>query len=180
MDLNALYQDACCEDRMAEKRLFELLAARFEYIVRQKIWNRDDSEEVVQNALTAVAQNYRQVRLEVSFAAWAQRILENKVVDYFRTRKRHQNVFQELSDGDDSGFAADSDHETRQRLLDCLKKVNVANQRHARILVLKYQGYEFDEICRRLHLTRNNAYSVLSRARTMLERCLEKGILSDE
>ena len=62
-----------------------------------------------------------------------------------------------------------------RQLLDCLRALNRSNGRHARILNLHYQGYSVEEICRRLSLTRTNFYTILSRARTILLACLEKG-----
>jgi hypothetical protein len=62
-------------------------------------------------------------------------------------------------------------------LRECLKQVGRANIRYARILNFIYQGQDFDYICQRLTMTRNNAYSVLSRARTMLMKCVDKGII---
>lgn len=175
MDLNTLYTNARGSDKTSENQLFEALGARFHYFVRHRIRNKDDCGEVVQNALAAVAKDFRAITFEVSFAAWAHKILERKIMDYYRSRKRQQNVFSPMSDFDDPESGPQLNQEVRRKLIDCLQKVNTVNQRHARVLVLKYQGFDCDEICRRLGLTRNNAYSVLYRARTMLKHCLEKG-----
>ena len=56
-----------------------------------------------------------------------------------------------------------------------VKKIVVVNNRFARILNFHYQGYAVVEVCERLRLTSTNFYSILSRARSMLELCLEKG-----
>ena len=68
-----------------------------------------------------------------------------------------------------------TDPSFKRRLLDCLKKVNQTNTRHARILNLHYQGYTVTDICGKFKITRNNVYIILSRARLMLKVCLEKG-----
>jgi RNA polymerase sigma factor (sigma-70 family) len=175
MNLDTLYKKACDNCKLSENELFGILTARFRYLARQRVWNRYDCEEVVQNALMAIAENYRSVRLTVGFAAWAHTILSNKVADYFRAREHHRRAFAPLPEHETSGPGSEPDRAMRRKLLDCLKKVNAANRRHARMLVLKYQGHDFENICRRLNMTRNNAYSVLSRARTMLERCLDTG-----
>jgi DNA-directed RNA polymerase specialized sigma24 family protein len=52
--------------------------------------------------------------------------------------------------------------------------MNAEFGRHARILVMKYQGYRTAEICERMSITPNNLYVTLSRARAMLKACLEK------
>jgi len=63
----------------------------------------------------------------------------------------------------------------KKKLLDCLNKINDANTRHARVLNLHYQGFIVREICEKLKLTRNGVYILLSRSRTMLKNCLERG-----
>ncbi|MDH4034538.1 MAG: hypothetical protein OEV80_12145, partial [candidate division Zixibacteria bacterium] len=69
----------------------------------------------------------------------------------------------------------DFDPALKRRLLDCLKKIRSTNLRYARILNLQYQGFDTEDVCRRLAVTRSNLYSLLSRARTVLELCLEEG-----
>ncbi|MCP4703685.1 MAG: hypothetical protein GY865_03665, partial [candidate division Zixibacteria bacterium] len=54
------------------------------------------------------------------------------------------------------------------------------NRRHARILNLHFLGYTTEEICSRLEITKTNMYSLLSRARSMLELCLNKGSLRND
>lgn len=175
MDLNTLYRKACADDPAAERELFQYLIARFQLFARQRIRRKEDQEEVVQSALTAIWERFRVVEFETGFAAWAQKIFEHKVIDYYRSESFRQRKFTDLPDGDRSVGMSSPDPILKKALIDCLKKVNAANRRHGRILVLRYQGYAFDEICARLNLKANNAYSVLSRARTMLERCLKTG-----
>lgn len=179
MDINTLFKQACDNDKASEKELFRLLYARFGLFARQRIWSGQDSKEVAHVTVTAIWENYKTVRPEVSFAAWAQGVFENKIADYFRTRKRQQETFLRISDVEEPAAPWEIDPAARRKVLECLKKVNAVSPRHARILVLRYQGYDFDEICRRLKLTRNNAYSVLSRARSMLEACMEKGEIAE-
>ncbi len=176
MDLNNLQNTARTGDQSAEDQLFRLLLARFSFLAQRKLVDREDSEEVVQDALKTVFEKYRDTEFEISFAAWAHQILEYKILSFHRTRKRRRAYQVDLEQESRSlGDPPDSDLESR--LLDCLRKLNNANRRHARILVFKYQGYSVSEICDRLGLTRTNLYTLLSRARSLLEFCLEKGDL---
>ena len=155
----------------SEKELFEYLYARFLYLTRRKVSNREDCEEIVQSALLSVFDNFRKVQIDKSYANWAFRILQNKIIDYYRSGKNGM----QLEPIFDNTATLAEDPILKIKLLDCLNKINRANITHARMLVLKYQGFSFEEICTRLDLTKNNAYSVLSRARTMLQHCLDKG-----
>jgi DNA-directed RNA polymerase specialized sigma24 family protein len=46
------------------------------------------------------------------------------------------------------------------------------NPRYARVLNLIHLGYNTEEICRRMKLTRSNLYSIVSRARALLSDCV--------
>jgi len=159
----------------AEKRLFTDLGESFRIFAQQRIWNKEDSEEIVQDALTAIAAKYKMIDFEVSFAAWAYKVLENKILHYYRTKKCRESRFIPTGDAPDRAGPQDSDPNLKRSLLDCLRKICNTNRRHARILNLRYQGFSTDEICGRLEVTRNNVYILLSRARSMLKLCLEKG-----
>ncbi len=174
MDINDLLNKAIDGDNVAENLLFKNLTARFMLISRHKIANKEDCEEVVQNALTAIAENYKQTNFETSFAAWVKKILDNKIIDYYRNKKSGLARMSQVSDYTVTATNDMIDPAFKQRLLDCLKKINAHNKQHSRILVLKYLGYSVNEIQEKLNLTKNNFYSVLSRARSMLENCLEK------
>ncbi|UCC43379.1 MAG: RNA polymerase sigma factor [Candidatus Zixiibacteriota bacterium] len=173
--IESLYEQARGGDSTAEDELFERLSARFDLLVRRKIWNSQDCEEIVQDALTAVLQNYKRTAIRVSFSAWAQRILENKVTDFYRAQSRRKPESSELDETVVPASSWSPDPVFRMSLMECLRKVNALNRNHARMLVLSYQGLGIEEICTRLGINKSNAYSVLSRARSMLARCLEKG-----
>jgi len=85
------------------------------------------------------------------------------------------DTVQQMPDGDDFMGSPAADPVLELKLLDCLKKVGQKNIKFARTLNLKYQGYSVEEICDRLEISRENLYTILSRARSALELCLEKG-----
>ena len=57
MDIQALHDLARQGDDQAEQQLFEALSVRFGLFAKRRIQNPEDSEEVVQEALLAVARN---------------------------------------------------------------------------------------------------------------------------
>lgn len=175
MNINELQRLARSGDYAAEEQLFSLLAARFRLFVRQRIKARGDADDVVQDTLKTVLEKYRHVDFETSFLAWAYRVLNNKVMTYLSTWSRRDHILNDLSDLRSQSLPAAPDHNLERRLLDCLQKLHRVNHRHARILNLHHQGYSVGEICARIGLTQTNFYTLLSRARTMLETCLEKG-----
>jgi len=177
MSINRLHQLSLEGGRGAEEQLFEFLTARFRVFVCQRVWNDADAEEVVQEAMITICREYRQLEFETSFAAWAYKVLKNRILAYISARKRRFD--REVSAGDRLGnqvpAVATVGTELKDKLLTCLKKVGRVNRRYARVLNFSYQGYQTDEICRQMDLKPNTLYSLLSRARKMLETCLDTG-----
>lgn len=176
-EIDNLCQLAREGDRKAEEQVFSKLSARFHLFIRRRIADTQDREEVVQDALMAVCKDYKKVTFRSSFAAWAYKVLENRLFYYYQTKKSRSARARKLAEMDpvSSSDPEDEEIDLKQRLLNCLRGICKSNQRYARILNLHYQGYGSDEICERLSLTHSNYYSILSRARSLLEYCLGKG-----
>jgi RNA polymerase sigma-70 factor (ECF subfamily) len=177
IDINSLYRDALKGDLIAEHHLFDSLLVRFRLFANQRIWDMDDAEDIVQNALTAIAREYRETKISTSFSSWAYRVLDNRIMSYIQSKSRRARIVKERAtpDNGDKVYSSAPDPGLRLRLLDCLRKVGKVNTRYARVLNFSYQGYRTDEICERLEVTPNNLYVILSRSRSMLEKCLESG-----
>ncbi len=129
-----------------------------------------------------IYRDYREITYTSSFTAWAYKVLDNRILAYLKNKKR-RNQRQVTMDHSDLTAVAkheDFDPDVKRRLLECLRKTAIANQRYARILNLHYQGYTTDHICRRMGLTPNGFYILLSRARAMLRTCLGKGDTTSE
>jgi len=178
MNINALYNRLIKDPEsryIREKELFNQLTVSFRIFAQQRIWNSQDSEEIVQDALMTIASKYRDIEFETSFAAWAYRVLNFKIADYFKARKIRENARYRLTKEARESVLLDLDPILKSRLLECLRKIGEVNSVHARVLNLHYQGYTTNEICDRLDINRGNLYVMLSRARVMLDKCLDKG-----
>jgi len=177
LTINALYDIAREGTQSEEEELFKVLSARFRLFARQRIWDALDSEEIVQDALMTICKEYKEIDFTTSFSAWAYKVLDNRILGYIQTKKRREGKVSLVSEADNLP-AAEKDNpkqELKRKIVRCMRKVADTNQRYARVLNLHYQGFSTEEICDKMHLTRNNLYSVLSRARSMLEYCLERG-----
>lgn len=175
MDIDKTYLAAKNGDQKVEDQLFQFLSARFRLFVQRKIWNQGDGEELMQEALMTVFDKYKNVEQIDNISAWAHKVLNNKILNYFRAKALHEDKLGKLKQEVTGNNPVVPDDTLELQLLDCLKKIGSINNRHARILNFHHLGYSVTEICEKLALTRSNLYSVLSRARAMLELCLEKG-----
>ncbi|MCX6834660.1 MAG: RNA polymerase sigma factor [candidate division Zixibacteria bacterium] len=178
MDINQLYLAAREGDSQARSDLFRRLKDSFGYLARHRIRVREDCEEVVQDALAAVAERGFAIEVKVSFSAWAYRVLGNKISDYYRARGRRDAKLVALDELDEELGSGTPDLDLRRRLLDCLRKLMGHRAGYIRVLNLHYQGFSTEEIRARMGLTRNSVHILLSRARKMLLECLEKGDIS--
>jgi len=174
LEINTLYREAKFGGKAAEEKLFRALLVRFRLFVFRRILNEEDAEETVQEALLAVAEHMHNIDFTVSFSAWAYNVLINRIHGYYRKKNRQVSTSDNLQEIDSLKEDWTPDPLLIPKLLGCLKKVARSNRRYARILVLKFQGYDAQEICRKLNLSANNLYVILSRARSLLKECMEK------
>ena len=176
MKINDLYIEACRGDEGSERKLFQALAVRFRLFLAQRVGSEQDIEEIVQDTLMTIYGEYKDLKVISSFSAWAYKVLENRMLSYFSTQSRLtvrekyiEKIYRSLKPDNPIDL-----EELQGRLLDCLKKICGVNPRYARILNLHYQGYGTNDICRKLNITAGNFYTILSRARSLLEYCLDK------
>jgi len=161
-------------DSEAEQELFQLLSERFRLLAYQKVWNAEDAKDVAQEALAAVARELRTLDVHTSFAAWAQRVFENRLLAYIKTKQTQERRMGARLDCDYELRSEEANPRLRQRLLFCFERVARVSRRYARIVNLHYQGFSTPEICRRLGISENNCYVLLFRSRTLLKSCLEE------
>ena len=177
MFINDLYSAAREGTKTQEDRLFQELSVSFRLFVRQRTKNPHDVEEIVQEALMTIAAKYRSMSFEISFSAWAYRVLENKLLAFYRSRGTRARHCSGVDVSEVTAAAPEDDAVLRRQLVDCLRQLTRTRLRHARILILSFQGFGTGEICARLSVSQTNLYAMLSRARAMLSKCLNTGEL---
>lgn len=175
MTIAELYKRVSGGDTAAREQLYQQLYVSFRVIARHRIKDWNEAEEVVQAAMVKVSTRLDQLADVEGFAAWAHKILRNEVIDYYRGEQTRRRRETDLEDVNITPPSRVEDHDLKIRLKECLKKLNAGFGRHARILNMRYAGYDTREICSRLGVTPNNLYVMLCRARTLLKQCLESG-----
>jgi RNA polymerase sigma factor (sigma-70 family) len=173
--LEDLVTQAKAGDKKAEELLFRYLLVRFKAIAKRRIGTRADAEDVAQEACVTVLEKYKAAMYPRGFPAWAYKILRNKIGNYYKGKPDRDS--QEDIDRIPDALSVPPDCDTKMMLIRCLRQIMEKNPTYARILNLAYQGYRTEEICRRLGITSNNFYVTLSRARKMLKKCPERGVI---
>jgi len=122
----------------------------------------------------AVASKLGTLRDDTNLIGWAHRVLQIQILRYYRNHYGEDRKMSDL-DSHQARFASWSpDPVFRETLIGCIARVARSSKRYARVLNLHYQGYTVDEVCEAIGVTRNNYYVILSRARRMLEQCLNE------
>jgi len=174
-DLNVLYCLAKEGNRAAEQSLFACLSERFRAFARRRYWGEESYEDIVQDALATISREYEGLQITSSFAAWAYKVLKNRMLTVKRTQRLRARWTIPMAEAMELLCVESVEPDLGYRLLRCLEKIGQANVQYARILNLHYQGYTTEEICARINIPRNTFYTILFRARAMLRNCLEKG-----
>jgi len=175
LDIDTAYKLARDGDSTARENLFRILSVRLRLIANYRIWDTDDCEDVVQDTLMVISKEYSQLEIESSFTAWCRKVLHNRILNYLKKKQTRELNMTTGFDLADQTAAIGEDLDFKSTLMNCLGKVMENNPKYARILNFYYQGYSTEEICSRLNLTTGHFYVMLSRARSMLAYCLEKG-----
>jgi RNA polymerase sigma factor (sigma-70 family) len=177
LDINNLHKKACLDDNRAKEKLFEVLSSRFRLFANHQIQDQVDAEEIVQEALMTIYSQFDKIEFHTSFSAWACKVLDNRLLNYYQKKKReNKKLNREIGDNQDlHDKRTDTNPDLKRKLLDCFRRVCKRNMRYARILNLHYQGYKTEEISSRMSMKPATLYSGLSKARAMLEQCLQNG-----
>jgi len=167
-------------DQANEDKILGHLSARFFSIAKRRIGNEEEAKDVTQQACVTVLEKYRTESFEIGFVPWAYGILRMKIGNHFQQREvQRRRIHTDPIILDIAGSnSQDHSGQLRTELIKCLKKILAIKPRYARILNLSYQGYSADEICKKLHIRKNNMYALLSKSRSLLRKCLETGEVS--
>ena len=170
--LNQLLTRAKAGDKMAEEELFRYLSVRFLALAKRRV-GEGVAEDIAQEACVTVLEMYKTKEYPKGFAAWAYKILRNKIGNYLRNKNDMQRGPYIEHVVNTSTVKTDCD--LKRMLIRCFKQLVKRNRTYARALNLVHQGYKTEEICTKLRITPNHLYVILNRGRLLLGSCLQRG-----
>ena len=175
MNINELYQKALLGGKKEEQQFLKKIGDIFSVLVEQRIRNRQETEEIVQDILMVVAKKYKSIEIDTKFSNWVYRVMDNILLHYYRSQKSNKVALTQPIGEKQFISNSSPNFDLVKRLKICLKQLNKENNRYARILNLKHLGYSNKEICEKLNISKNNVSIILFRARSLLRHCLQKG-----
>jgi RNA polymerase sigma factor (sigma-70 family) len=180
LDIDKLYKATCTGGKSAENKLFSHLSEIFQLFLRLRVQDENDRQDIVQDTLMEIANNYRNANFNVGFSEWAYGILKHKLADYYRIKQTRELRFIQANCTDNLIDEIQVNKGLERMIRKCLRKIHKMNPKYIRILNLRYLGFGIDEMCEKLNTTPNYIYVNLFRARHSLKKCLQEGDVLDE
>jgi len=161
------------QDRKAQLALYKQYCDGMFCVAMRFINNRDDAEDVLQEAFIKAFQKIHQFKGEVTFGAWLKRIVINKCFDFLKTRKERAIEIQEntLQIAEEEDWTVDREvsmEEVKQAMLKLPEKYQYVLQLYL------LEGYDHDEITQILGLTNTASRTRLVRGKGYLRALLTK------
>lgn len=169
--MNYLLKKAINGDKSAENKFIELLFVRFSYLAKQRV-GEGSYEDIAQEACITVLEKYSSLNGSVEFEAWANKVLRNKIGNYYQKKNTEANYIVNDVNTSEYTHAKNVNPKLRVKVSDCLSKLHKLNPRYHKILRLVSEGYDTEEICGKLKVKPNNLYVILNRSRKLLKECL--------
>jgi RNA polymerase sigma factor (sigma-70 family) len=175
-------QELISAARHGDDRAFEELYARYgeriAIFIRGRIRDHGRAEDVVQEVFISALRRLRSSEQSIAFKPWIYEIAKNACIDEHRRSQRTREVSLDadaelLSGGRDALLSIaptpPAAMESKQRLDDLRGAFGGLSESHHQLLVLReFEGLSYDEIGRRIGMSRQMVESALFRARRKL------------
>ena len=158
------------ESTMTYEQVYQTYSGRIMSYIRPRINNPADAEDLHSIIFTKVFEKFSSFdQSKASVSTWIYTIARNTLIDFFRTRKIHE----ELGDDDiveEDAFQGILDEETLDELASALEKLP---QRERDLIILHYyHNMQLKEIALKLRMSYSNCKLVHSKALMKLRQYL--------
>lgn len=134
-----------------------------------------DAQDVLQNAFIRIFASLHQYEAKGHLRAWVRRIVVNAAIDFYKKRRREQDLWQGWED-DEQAMAQVSvdDILAKVNYQDTIRLVNALPERAQMVLKLyAIEGYKHSEIADIMGINEGTSKSQLNRAKRLLQEALQ-------
>jgi len=157
----------------AQMQLYDLYCDAMFVVAKRYVRDRQDAEDIMQDAFIKVFKSLDSYQEEVSIGAWIKRIVINQSIDYLKKRKleivrldEHQNSIPLV---DDNWNVAPEI--SKENIMESMLKLK---EKYKVILSLYlFEGYDHKEISKILSITELTSRSQLHRGKKQLKQLLK-------
>ena len=165
LELVRLYK---ANDRKAQLTLYRQYCDGMFIVASRYLRDKDDAEDVLQEAFIKAFQRIEQYRGEVSFGAWLKRIVIHRCIDFLKAKKE---LFVELNENgvylvDDDDWEVENDISAEQ----VKEEIERLPDKYKLVLQLYLlEGYDHSEISEILGISETNCRTRLLRGKNKLK-----------
>ncbi len=160
--------------------LYETHKPRIVAVCLRMTKNMAEAEDLTQDAFIYVFRKFSTFRGDSAFSTWLHRVAVNTVLMHFRRRGRRQAHLEYSNPNDSRGFGREYGR-VDERLARCadrlalIRAIEKLPPGYRTIFLLhEMQGYEHQEIARRLHCSIGNSKSQLHKAKQRMRELLAR------
>lgn len=161
-------------DRTAQRKLYEVFAGKMMVVCNRYVRNRDEAEDVLQDAFVKIFTSLNTFKFECPLQMWIRRVVVNTALNYLRANKNmqfsediadHANIAQSQEENSLDGLHF-------QELLGMIQEL--PNGCRAVFNLYAIEGFQHNEIGEMLGISVGTSKSQFSRARVLLQEMLKK------
>lgn len=163
--------------RSAQNALYRKFSAMMLSVCMRYAQNRDEAEDILQEAFIKIFQNIATFRGEGSFEGWMKRIMINHALNHYRKNKKipfHQDI-DEINEQEILNKEEVSGHHEPVSAEILLSLIQLLPQGYRMVFNLYvFEEYSHKEIANELNISENTSKTQLLKARRMLRRRLSE------
>jgi len=163
--------------RSAQNALYRKFSAMMHSVCMRYAQNRDEAEDILQEAFIKIFQNIATFRGEGSFEGWMKRIMINHALNHYRKNKKmpfHQDI-DEINEQDILNKEEISGHHEPVSAEILLSLIHLLPRGYRMVFNLYvFEEYSHKEIAEELNISENTSKTQLLKARRMLRRRLSE------
>ncbi len=171
LSINSELIDACRQGSSeAQYRLYKLYSKAMFNLAYRITGNREDAEDMLQEAFIECFRNLSSFRFESTFGAWLKSIIVNRSINLLRKKKVELILLDNLPD-QASHEEPEPEYETGV-IFRCIE--SLPDGYRVRLTLYLLEGYDHAEIAQILGITESTSKSQYSRAKEKLRNLIRK------
>lgn len=157
---------ACINGELiAQKKLYNLYASKFFAVALRYSKNREEAEDILQDAFVKIFENLQQYQFKGSFEGWMRRVVVNTAIEYYRKSLIGFGEAVEFESIQVRSFDVQSyDYE---QLVNLIQELPVGYRTIFNLYAI--EGYTHIQIAKILNISEGTSKSQFSRAKNILK-----------
>ena len=159
-------------ERLAQKRLFDLFSKRMLSVCRYYTRNHDEAKDILQDSFIKVFRKIEHFQPPASIEAWIRRIVVNTAIDHYRQRKHQAHTDLEVAATIPESESVDV--VKKMQADDIMQLVSVLPEGYRMVFSLyAIDGYNHREIGEMLGISEGTSKSQYARSRAYLQKMIK-------